>query len=58
MGGSKDISTPPEDSVWLHEHIAGSELVLIDGAPHFANLEKPEEWMAAVTAFLDAQQGA
>jgi len=56
IGGSKDISTPPEDSAWLHDHIAGSELALIDGAPHFANLEKHEEWTAVVTAFLVKQQ--
>lgn len=56
VGGSEDISTPPEESEWLHERIEGSRLVKLEGAPHFANLEQPERWTVAVTAFL-AEQG-
>lgn len=52
IGGGADISTPPDQAEWLHEHIEGSRLALIDGAPHFANLERPEEWGGLVTAFL------
>jgi 3-oxoadipate enol-lactonase len=52
IGGSDDISTPPDESVWLHEQIEGSALHILDGAPHFANLEQPEAWTALVTGFL------
>jgi 3-oxoadipate enol-lactonase len=52
IGGGADISTPRDQADWLHDHIEGSRLVMIDGAPHFANVEKPEEWTAAVTGFL------
>jgi 3-oxoadipate enol-lactonase len=52
IGGGADISTPPEQAEWLHEHIDGSRLVIFDGAPHFANLERPEEWGELVAGFL------
>ena len=57
IGGSDDISTPPDESVWLQEHIEGSSIHILDGAPHFANLEQPEAWTDAVTGFL-SEQGA
>jgi 3-oxoadipate enol-lactonase len=52
IGGGADMSTPPDQAEWLHEHIAGSRLAMIDGAPHFANLERPDEWGRLVTGFL------
>jgi 3-oxoadipate enol-lactonase len=52
IGGSEDISTPPDQAEWLHESIEGSRLVILGGAPHFANLEQPEPWRKAVTGFL------
>jgi 3-oxoadipate enol-lactonase len=55
IGGGADISTPPDQAEWLHEHIEGSRLVIFDGAPHFANLERPDEWAEAVTGFLSEQ---
>ena len=57
IGGSDDISTPPDQCVWLHEHIEGSTLHILQGAPHFANLEQPQAWTAVVAEFL-AEQGA
>jgi 3-oxoadipate enol-lactonase len=57
IGGSDDISTPPDQSVWLHEHIPGSTLHILEGAPHFANLEQPQAWTEVVAGFL-AEQGA
>jgi 3-oxoadipate enol-lactonase len=57
IGGSDDISTPPDQSVWLHEHIEGSTIHILGGAPHFANLEQPEAWTGVVTTFL-AEQGS
>jgi 3-oxoadipate enol-lactonase len=55
IGGGQDISTPHQEAEWLHEHIEGSRLVIIEAAPHFANLEKPGEWSEAVTGFLAAR---
>ena len=55
IGGGEDISTPPDESVWLHEHIPGSTLHILDGAPHFANLEHPEAWIEMVREFLAEQ---
>lgn len=57
IGGSDDNSTPPDQSFWLHEHIEGSALHILQGAPHFANLEQPQAWTAVVAEFL-AEQGA
>ena len=52
IGGSEDVSTPPEQSQWLGEHIPGSRVAVISGAPHLANLERPGEWGDLVTGFL------
>jgi 3-oxoadipate enol-lactonase len=52
IGGGEDISTPPDEAEWLHEHIEGSRLTILDGAPHFANVEQPEMWTGAVAGFL------
>jgi 3-oxoadipate enol-lactonase len=57
IGGSDDISTPPDQSVWLHEHIPGSTAHILAGAPHLANLEQPQAWTDVVAGFL-AGQGA
>ncbi|HEU5114015.1 MAG TPA: 3-oxoadipate enol-lactonase [Acidimicrobiia bacterium] len=56
IGGGEDISTPPEQSIWLQEHIPGSRLHILEGAPHFSNLEQPEAWTTLVTEFLVEQQ--
>ena len=36
----------------LGEHIPGSRVAVISGAPHLANLERPGEWGDLVTGFL------
>jgi 3-oxoadipate enol-lactonase len=53
IGGDRDIATPPEEAVWLHEHIPGSRLRILEGAAHFSNLERPEDWGAEVARFLE-----
>jgi 3-oxoadipate enol-lactonase len=58
IGGTEDISTPPEESMWLQEHIHGSTLHILEGAPHFSNLEQPEAWMETVKRFLAEQETA
>jgi 3-oxoadipate enol-lactonase len=55
IAGTEDISTPLAESVWLHEHVDGSTLHILDGAPHFSNLEQPEAWTETAKRFLAAQ---
>ena len=53
LGGAEDLATPPAESRWLHEHIPGSELVLIEGAAHISNLERPEVFGDALERHLE-----
>jgi 3-oxoadipate enol-lactonase len=50
--GEKDAVTPPDASRKLHEHIAGSRLVVIPEAGHLSNLEAPEAFNGALGEFL------
>ena len=50
--GALDVVTPPTLSRDLAAAIPGAELVLIDGAGHLANIEKPSEFNAALDRFL------
>lgn len=50
--GSDDSLTPPRDAESMAAAIPGSELVVIQGAGHLSNLEKPHEFNNAVGAFL------
>ncbi|HSK07390.1 MAG TPA: alpha/beta fold hydrolase [Acidimicrobiia bacterium] len=55
MGGDEDISTPPAEAIWLHQHIPGSRLRILAGAAHFSNLEQSETWNSEVGGFLREQ---
>lgn len=50
--GANDRMTPPKYSKFLHESIAGSKLVVIDGAGHLPHLEQPAAVNAAITGWL------
>jgi 3-oxoadipate enol-lactonase len=50
--GEEDLLTPPVESERMHAAIAGSRLVTIPGAGHITNMETPEAFNQAVTAFL------
>lgn len=50
--GEDDALTPPALSREMHEHIAGSELVVIGEAGHLSSLEAPEAFNAALERFL------
>jgi pimeloyl-ACP methyl ester carboxylesterase len=50
--GSDDSLTPPADSEAMAAAAPGSELVVIPGAAHLSNLEKPRDFNNAVAAFL------
>lgn len=46
--GDEDTVTPVADAERLHEGIAGSRLVILRGAGHLSNLERPFEFSKAV----------
>jgi 3-oxoadipate enol-lactonase len=50
--GEDDSLSPPEVAREMHERIPGSELAVLPHAGHLSNLEAPEDFNAAVAAFL------
>jgi 3-oxoadipate enol-lactonase len=50
--GEDDPGTPVAASRVIHEHIKGSELVILKSAAHLSNLEQPGAFNQALTAFL------
>lgn len=52
--GTEDRMTPPKYARYLAERIAGARLVLIPGAGHYVQIERPEETTAAIRGFLGA----
>lgn len=52
MVGALDPSTTVAAAEFLHERIAGSELVVIPDSQHFFNVEFPDEFNAALLDFL------
>ncbi|MGW0521740.1 alpha/beta fold hydrolase [Crossiella sp. NPDC003009] len=50
--GSADEFTPVRDARTIQQGIPGATLVVIDGAGHLPNLERPAEFNAALTDFL------
>jgi 3-oxoadipate enol-lactonase len=53
VAGGLDESTPPALGEALHAAIAGSLLVVLPGAAHLSNVERPDEFTAIVARFLD-----
>lgn len=52
--GSDDEFTPIDDARLMHRIIPGSTLVVIEGAAHMPNLERPAEFNEALSTFLDS----
>jgi len=50
--GSEDEFTPVEDAQLIHREVAGSTLVVIEGAGHLPNLERETEFDEALSTFL------
>lgn len=50
--GEEDVLTPPEESRRMQREAPGSELVVLPGAGHLANLEQPEAFNRAFGGFL------
>lgn len=53
--GDADRMTPVKASQFLHEQIAGSQLVVIPGAGHMVMQEKPSATANAIAAFLQSR---
>ncbi|SES05124.1 Pimeloyl-ACP methyl ester carboxylesterase [Lentzea xinjiangensis] len=50
--GSEDEYTPVADAEYIRARVPGSALVVVDGAAHMPNLERPEAFNAAVADLL------
>ena len=50
--GEQDPGTPVSAAELIHQRIAGSELVVIPDAAHFANMEQPTAFNDALLGFL------
>ncbi|MFB9461164.1 alpha/beta fold hydrolase [Streptomyces cinereospinus] len=50
--GADDTYTPVSDARAMHALLPGSALHVIEGAAHLPNLERPEDFNAALEAFL------
>jgi len=52
--GREDAVTPLAQSEFMHEHIEGSSLKIIDNAGHVSNLEQPEAFNKCLHDFLNS----
>ncbi len=52
IGGDRDIATPPDQSMTLHQAISGSRLEIIEGAAHLSNLDRPQAFNQVLAEFL------
>jgi pimeloyl-ACP methyl ester carboxylesterase len=50
--GSDDEYTPVRDAEYMRDRVPGSTLVVVDGAAHMPNLERPEVFNEAVAELL------
>ncbi len=50
--GDRDVLTPPPHSEAMKSAIAGAELVVIEGAAHLSNIDRPSEFRAALASFV------
>jgi pimeloyl-ACP methyl ester carboxylesterase len=50
--GALDTYTPVSDARTLHELLPDAALVVVEGAAHLPNLERPEEFNTALAGFL------
>lgn len=50
----EDVIAPPEVGRWVHEHLPGSELAVIDAVGHCPNLSAPDVLVDAMRRYLAA----
>ena len=51
--GSEDTFTPVQDAQVIADAVPGAELVVVDGAAHLPNLERPDAFDTALQRLLD-----
>jgi 3-oxoadipate enol-lactonase len=54
MVGTEDEFTPVEIARSLQHSVPGAELIVVDGAAHLPNLERPTRFNQALERFLGA----
>lgn len=54
IGGEHDIGAPPEIMRAMHAATPGSKYVMLEGAGHISNVEKPGAFLAAIESFISA----
>jgi 3-oxoadipate enol-lactonase len=52
VAGSEDTFTPVADARLIADRVPGAELVVVDGAAHMPNLERPDAFNAALQQLL------
>ena len=52
--GREDRLTPPRYAQYLADHIPGARLVIVEGAGHYVQIERPDETTAAIRDFVGA----
>lgn len=58
MVGARDIGTPLAMAQTIHANLQGSQLVVIDDAAHFPNVERTDAFNRALLAFLEGRRDA
>jgi pimeloyl-ACP methyl ester carboxylesterase len=56
--GEEDVLTPPADAERIAKGISGARLVTIPDAGHLSNMEQPDLFNQALTAFADGFSAA
>jgi 3-oxoadipate enol-lactonase len=56
IAGADDPTTPPDVMQAVVDEIPGARLQVIEGARHISNVERPDAFNRALTAFLRGQQ--
>lgn len=54
IGGSEDISTPPDRTAAIRDRIPGSQMAIIEHAAHLSNIDQPSAFNRTVVDFLTA----
>lgn len=56
--GAQDILTPPKYAQLIADRVPGAEVRIVEGAGHFAMIERPDETNDALRAFLKRIENA
>ncbi|MCL2573511.1 MAG: alpha/beta hydrolase [Defluviitaleaceae bacterium] len=54
VGGNADYLTPISEQKYIHERIAGSSLVIMEGCGHAAMYEQPDIFASLLTGFVNS----